>query len=66
MFEKNRNEPIHLHSNRGSSGISVTNKPEVTPDQQRDMGPISKEPGQQFTANQKEPLGLPSVEILSV
>ena len=60
----NRNEPVHLHRNRGSSGIIVTDQPEVTPEQQREMGPISKE--QQSTANPKEPLQLLSVEILSV
>ena len=62
----NRNEPAHLHRKGGSLGISVTDQPEVTPEQQREMGPISKEPGQQSTANPKEPLWLPSVEILSI
>ena len=52
--------------NRESSGISVTDQPEVTPEQQREMRPICKEPGQQSTANTKELLQLPSVEILSL
>ena len=61
LKKQNRNEPVHLHGNEGSSGMSVTDQPEVTPEQQREMGPISKEPGQQSMANPKEP-----VEILSV
>ena len=61
-----KNEPVHLHRNRGSSGITVTDQPELTPEQQIEMGPIGKAPGQQCKASPKERLRLPSVEILSV
>ena len=46
LKKQNRNEPVHLHMNEGSSGIIVTDQPEVKLEQQREIGPISKESGQ--------------------